>query len=77
MTHLSSGESSKPPSPQRENLMVELEENKRSLVQREEDMRQTMERLQMLEDSQERQNRQRRWDPRRATRYQRHYGSQE
>jgi len=31
----------------------------------------------MLEESQERQTRQRRWEPRRATRYQRHYESQE
>jgi len=38
--------------------MVEFEETKRSLVQREEDMRQMMERLQILEESQERKTRQ-------------------
>jgi len=40
MAHLSSGESFKPPSPQKAHLLVELEETKRSLVQKEEDMRQ-------------------------------------
>ena len=40
--------------------MLELEETKRSLVQREEDIQQMMERIQMLEESQERQTRQRR-----------------
>jgi len=60
MSHLSSRESSKPPSPKRETLMLELEETKRSLVQREEDIQQMMERIQMLEESQERQTRQRR-----------------
>jgi len=69
MAHLSSRESSNPLSPKRENLMVELEETKRSLVQREKDMRKIMERLQMLKESQERQTRQRRWEPRRAIRY--------
>jgi len=57
--------------------MVELEETKRSLVQIEEDMQQMMERLKMLEESQERKTRQSRWEPRKATRYQRHYGTQE
>ena len=56
--------------------MVELEETKRDLAQKEESMRHMMERLQRLEDSKERQNHRRRWEPRRA-RYQMHYGSQE
>jgi len=42
--------------------MVELKETKRSLVQIEKDIRQMMERLQMLEESQERQTQQRRWE---------------
>jgi len=40
-------------------------------------MRQFVERMQRLEDTQERQNRERRWEPRRATRYNMHYGSQD
>jgi len=36
-----------------------------------------VERMQRLEDTQERQNRERKWEPRRATRYHTHYGSQE
>jgi len=75
MSHLSSRESSKPPSLQKESLMVELEKTKRSLVQREEDIWKMMERLQRLNESQDRQNRERRWEPRRTTRYQMHYGS--
>ena len=55
--------------------MVELEKTKRSLVQREEDIWKMMERLQRLNESQDRQNRERRWEPRRTTRYQMHYGS--
>ena len=60
MSHLSSWESFKPPSLQKASLMVELEETKRSLVQREEDIRQMMDRLQRLEKSQDRQNWERR-----------------
>jgi len=50
MHHLSSGESSKPSSPQMAHLLVELEETKRSLVQEEEDIRELVERMQRLED---------------------------
>jgi len=55
MHQLSLVESSKPPSPQKANLLVELEETKRSLMQKEEYMRQLVERMQRLEDTQERQ----------------------
>ena len=72
----SSRDSSKPPSPHKANLMVELKETKRDLTQNEENMRQTMERLQWLEDSQNRKNHGRRWEPRGA-RYQMHYESRE
>jgi len=47
---------------------VELEEAKRSLVHKEEDMRQLGERMKRLEDTQERQVRERRWEPRRTIR---------
>ena len=56
MAHLSSGESSKLPSPQKAHLLVELEDTKRSLVQKEEEMQQLVERMQRLEDTQKRQN---------------------
>ena len=77
MHHLSSGESSKPLSPQKAHLLVELEEAKRSLVQKEEEMRQLVEMMQCLEDTHERQVRERRCEPRRATRHYIQYGSQE
>ena len=51
MTHLSSGESSKPTSSQKAHLLVEFEETNRSLAQKEEDMRQLVERMQRLEDT--------------------------
>ena len=46
--------------------MMELEETMRDLTKKEESMRHMVERLQRLEDSQERQNHGRRWEPRRA-----------
>jgi len=74
---VSLGEFSKPPSPQRANLMIKLKETRTSLMQKEEDIRQMIERLQRLEDTQEKQNWERRWVPTRPTRYNMHYGSQE
>jgi len=62
MAHLSSGESSKPQSPQKAFHLGELSEDKR---------------LQRLEVAQERQPRGRRWDQRRASRSYTHYGIQE
>jgi len=77
MDNLSSGESSKPQSPQKAFLMGELAATKRALTQKEEDMRQLEERLQRLETKQTRQPRGRRWDQRRISRSYSHYGSQE
>jgi len=62
MAHLSSGKSFEPPSPQKAHLLVELEETKRILVQMEKKMRQLVERMIRLEDTQEMQNRERRWE---------------
>jgi len=67
MSHFSFRESSKPLSPQKASLMVELEETKRSLAQKEENIRQMMERLQRLEQFQDKQNQEKRWEPRRET----------
>jgi len=77
MAHLSSGESSKPQSPQKAYLLGELADSKRTLAQKEGEMRQLVERLQRLEATQERQTRERRWELRRASRSYMHYGSQE
>ena len=52
-------------------------ETKRTLAQKEEEMRQLSERLQILEVAQERPTRERRWEPRRASRSYTHYESQE
>jgi len=62
--HLSLGESSKLQSPQKALLLREFEDTKRSLAHKEEEMQQLMERMQSLEDTQARQNREWRWDPR-------------
>jgi len=59
MHNLSSGESSKQQSPQKARLLGELEDTKRSLVHKEEEMWQLMKRMQRLEDTQVRQNRER------------------
>ena len=75
ITHLSSGESSKPQSPQKAFLIGELATARRSLAQKEEEMRQMEERLQRLESSLVRQPR--RWKNRRATRSFTQYGSHE
>jgi len=77
MGHLSFGESSKPQSPQKAYLLGELAVTKRILAQKEEEMRHLVERLQRLEAAQERQTRERRWEPRRASISYTHYGSQE
>jgi len=61
MSHKSSRESSRPPSPHKENLIIELEETKRNLKQKEENMRQLIEKR--LKDSQGRQKQGRRWGP--------------
>jgi len=60
MAFLSSGESSKPQSPQKVFLMGELAATNRYLAQKEEEMRQLEERLQRLETTHERQPRGRR-----------------
>jgi len=75
MAHLSSGESSKPQSPQKAFLMGELAAAKRFLAQKYEEMRQMEDRLQRLESAQGRQPR--RWEHRRATRSFTQYGSHE
>jgi len=77
MAHLSLGESSKPQSPQKAFLMGELAATKRSLAQKDEEMRQLKERLQRLESAHERQPRGRRWEQKRASRSYHHYDSQE
>jgi len=77
MAHLSSGESSKPQSPQKVFLMGELAVTKRALVQKEEDMRHLEERLQRIEMAQDRQPRRRKWDPRRTSKSYTHYDNQE
>jgi len=76
MVHLSSRESSKPQSPQKDFLLGELAETKSILAQKEEKMRQLVERLQRLEAVEERQNRGRRWEQRKAFRSHTQYGSQ-
>jgi len=75
MAHLSSGESSKPQSSQKAFLLGELSETKRTLAQKEEEVRHLVERLQRLEAAQERQPKGRRWEQRRASRIYTHYGS--
>jgi len=77
MAHLSSRGSSKPQSPQKAYLLGELANTKKTLAQKEEQMRQLVERLQRLEATQERQTRERRWESRKAFRSYTHYGSQE
>ena len=56
------GESSKPQSPQKVFLMGELAAAKRSLAQKEEEMRQLVEGLQRLETTHERKPRGKRWE---------------
>jgi len=56
MAQLSSIESSKPLSPQKTRLLGELEDTKRSLTHKEEEMWQLIERMQSLEDTRERDN---------------------
>jgi len=77
MAHLSSRESSKPQSPQKAYLLGELADTKRTLAQKEEEMKQLVERLEILEVTQERETRERRWEPRKISRSYTHYGSQE
>jgi len=55
MTHYSLGESSKPQSPQKAHLLGELADAKRSLAQKEEEMRKLVEKMQRLEETQKRQ----------------------
>ena len=57
--------------------MGELAKAKKSLAEKDEEMRQLVERIQRLEAAQERQPRGRRWEQRRASRSYTHYGSQE
>jgi len=60
MAHLSSRESLKPQSPKKAHLMRELADTKRSWAHKEEGMRQLVERMQRLEETRERQARERR-----------------
>jgi len=57
--------------------MGELARVKRSLAHKEEEMRQLVERMQRLEDTQEKLARERRWEPRCTIRYHMHYGREE
>ena len=77
MAHISSGESSKPQSPQKAFLMGELAAAKRSLAQKDEKMRQMEERLQRLEATYDRPQRGRRYNPRRESRSYQNYGRHE
>jgi len=77
MAQLCSRESSKPLSPQKTRLLWELKDTKRSLAHKEEEMRQIVERIQRLKDTQERLVRERRREPGRTIRYHMHYGSEE
>jgi len=77
MAQLSLGEYSKLQSPQKARLLGELKDAKKILAHKEEEIRQLIERIQRLEDTQERLVRKRRREPRRATRYHMHYGSEE
>jgi len=52
----------------------EFEETKRSLAHKEVEMWQLVETMQRLEDTEERKNRKRRWEPKRATRNYMYYG---
>jgi len=54
MYHLSSGKYSKPQSPQKAHLLWELEDSKRSLAHTDEEMRQLVERMHQLKETQER-----------------------
>jgi len=60
MAYLYLGESSMPQSPKKTHLMRELADAKRSLAHKEEEMRQLVEMMQRLEETQERQARERR-----------------
>jgi len=53
MAQLSSGESSKPQSPKKAHFLEELEDAKRSLDHKKEEIRQLVERMQSLEETQE------------------------
>ena len=77
MYHLSLGKSSKPQFPQKARLLGELEDARRSLTHKEDKMRQLVERMQRLEEAQERKYQERRWELPRSTRHSMHYESQE
>jgi len=77
MAYISSGESSKPQSPQKAFLMGELAATKRSITQKDKEMRLMEERLQRLEAVYDRPQRGRRYNPRRKSRSYQNYGSQE
>jgi len=74
MDHLSSGESSKPHSPRKAFLIGELKEAKRTIAEKEEEMRQLEERLKRLEMMNERHQRQRRHHHRYESRSSQNYG---
>jgi len=76
MNHLSSGNLPNHNILKRHVFLGELEDTKRSLTHKKKEMRQLMERMKRLEDTQARQNRERRWEPRRDTRHYMHHGSQ-
>ena len=74
MDHISSGESSKQHSPQKAFLIGELKEAKKTIAQKEEEMRQLEEKLQRLEMCHERSPRQRRHHHRYESRSYHKYG---
>ena len=77
MTHISSGESSKPQSPQKAFLTGELAAAKRTIAQKDEEMRKMEERHQRLESAYDRPQRGRRYHQRHESRSYQNYGSHE
>jgi len=77
MAHISSGESFKPQSPQKAFLMGELAAAKRTISQKDEEMRQMEERLQRRELAYERPQRGRRHHQRHESRSYQNYGGHE
>jgi len=77
MAHISSGESSKPQSPEKAFLMGELAAAKRTIAQKDEEKREMKERLQRLEPTYDRPERGRRYHQRHESRSCQNYGGHE
>jgi len=77
MVHISSGESSKPQSPQKAFVMGELAATERTIAQKDEEVRQMEERLQRLESAYYRPQRGRRYHLRHKLRSYQNYGCHE